>query len=40
MRRQLSSTPSPSLRRLQHVILMSDRRLTEAGTEAVLERAG
>jgi DNA-binding SARP family transcriptional activator len=37
---ELGLEPSPSLRRLQHAILMSDRRLTEAGTETVLERAG
>jgi DNA-binding SARP family transcriptional activator len=37
---ELGLEPSPSLRRLQHAILMSDRRLTEAGAETVLERAG
>jgi SARP family transcriptional regulator, regulator of embCAB operon len=37
---ELGLEPSPSLRRLQHAILMSDRRLTEAGSETVLERAG
>lgn len=37
---ELGLEPSPSLRRLQHAILMSDRRLTEFGGEAVLERAG
>jgi SARP family transcriptional regulator, regulator of embCAB operon len=37
---ELGLEPSPSLRRLQHAILMSDRRLTEYGSEAVLERAG
>jgi DNA-binding SARP family transcriptional activator len=37
---ELGLEPSPSLRRLQHAILMSDRRLTEVGPEAVLERAG
>lgn len=37
---ELGLEPSPSLRRLQHAILMSDRRLAEYGSEAVLERAG
>jgi DNA-binding SARP family transcriptional activator len=37
---ELGLEPSPSLRRLQHAILMSDRRLTEFGNETVLERAG
>jgi hypothetical protein len=38
---ELGLEPSPSLRRLQHAILMSDRRLAEVGTEAAaLDRAG
>lgn len=39
---ELGLEPSPSLRRLQHAILMSDRRLAEGGAEsaAALDRAG
>jgi len=37
---ELGLEPSPTLRRLQHAILMSDRRLTEFGAETMLERAG
>ncbi len=37
---ELGLEPSPSLRRLQHAILMSDRRLAEVGNEAAMERAG
>jgi SARP family transcriptional regulator, regulator of embCAB operon len=38
---ELGLEPSPSLRRLQHAILMSDPRLTDHGGEtATLERAG
>ena len=38
---ELGLEPSPSLRRLQHAMLMSDRRLAEVGTEAAaLDRTG